>query len=59
MSLSAMGSGRRITVDGPPPPRIFPAAYGGTCGCCGLDFDEGDPIGYLDDEICCEDCVLE
>jgi hypothetical protein len=54
-----MGSGRRITVDGPPPPRIFPAAYGGTCGCCGLDFDEGDPIGYLDDEICCEDCVLE
>lgn len=59
MSLSAMGGRIRIPVSRAPKPRIFPAAFPGRCGYCQLDFDEGDPVGYLEDELCCEDCVLE
>ena len=34
----------------------FSARYPGECNGCGAEFDEGDPIGYVDDEINCEDC---
>lgn len=37
----------------------FSARYPGHCQLCGADFDEGDEIGYVDDEIACEECVLE
>lgn len=40
-------------------PRIFGAAYHGKCNVCGFPFDEGDPIGYCEDEIACELCVYE
>lgn len=36
--------------------RTFSAAYPGECSECGLDFMDGDEIGYVDDEICCEEC---
>ena len=36
----------------------FDAKYPGRCADCGDDIDEGDEIGYIDDEICCGDCVL-
>lgn len=34
----------------------FTASYPGGCSECGEDFDEGDRVGYVDDELCCDDC---
>jgi hypothetical protein len=33
----------------------FTAAYDSECGC-GRSIEEGDPAGYVDDEVVCEDC---
>lgn len=39
---------------------VFNASYPGECSECGMDFEEGDPIRYDDDdEIICEDCGEE
>lgn len=42
--------------------RLFPARYNGTCAnmsdCFG-EFEEGDLIGYNeDDELCCQACLM-
>jgi hypothetical protein len=37
----------------------FGARYDGHCVPCGTAFDEGDAVGYVDDELCCEDCYDE
>ena len=36
--------------------RRFYARYEGTCAACFEHIYEGDYIGYIDDEVCCEDC---
>ena len=38
-------------------PHIFPAMFHGHCADCGGDIEPADPIGYIDDAVCCEDCV--
>lgn len=35
----------------------FPKESG--CSACDGDIEQGDSIGYLDDEIACEDCCDE
>ncbi|WNI15553.1 hypothetical protein [Actinacidiphila sp. ITFR-21] len=35
----------------------FTARYEGWCAECGAEIEPGDTAGYLDDEVCCEDCV--
>lgn len=36
----------------------FLASYPGTCGHCGDDIDEGNEVGYNeDDELCHGDCL--
>lgn len=37
-------------------PRTFTARYDGECAECYADIAEGDEIGYVDGEICCESC---
>lgn len=39
--------------------KMFTAAFPGTCASCGWDFDEGDEIGYLDNELVAECCFEE
>lgn len=36
--------------------RTFTARYDGECSECFCEISEGDEIGYVDDEICCESC---
>lgn len=36
--------------------RKFPASYEGDCADCMGIIDPGDLIGYVEDEICCEEC---
>lgn len=36
--------------------RLFFAMYDGECSHCLSDILEGDEIGYVDDEICCQNC---
>lgn len=38
---------------------LFKIAYDDYCRECGDECDEGDRMGYVDDEICCEDCWEE
>lgn len=40
--------------------RTFTARYPQRDGCaqCGADIDAGDQAGYIDSEICCEDCCF-
>lgn len=35
----------------------FRARYDGECSDCGDYFEEGDFVGYVDDELCCGECV--
>ena len=37
----------------------FIAAFDSECAKCFGDISEGDNAGYLDDEVCCEDCCDE
>lgn len=37
----------------------FQAMYDGECDLCGDSFSEGDEIGYLDEDIACDDCMNE
>lgn len=37
-------------------PRTFTARYEGECSECFADICEGDDIGYVAGEICCESC---
>jgi hypothetical protein len=37
--------------------KLFPARYNGICRCCDEPIEVGDWVGYLDDEVCCEDCI--
>lgn len=37
----------------------FSAAYDGECSECGADFLAGDEIGWVEDQIACENCVYE
>lgn len=39
--------------------KTFLARYDGVCRHCGDEFEAGDPIGYIDDEIACFNCVRE
>jgi hypothetical protein len=40
--------------------RTFRASFPGHCSFCLADFDEGDEIGYNeDDEIICAECLAE
>lgn len=34
----------------------FSARFPGECHQCFEPFEEGDEIGYVDDQICCEIC---
>jgi hypothetical protein len=46
----------------PPPPRRvnrFFARYEGECAECLLPINEGDPAGYIVDDVCCEVCCDE
>lgn len=36
--------------------RTFTAKYDGSCSNCGVDIEPGDDVGYVDDEINCENC---
>lgn len=36
--------------------RRFTARYDSECAECGSDIEEGDTAGYVDDEVCCDDC---
>lgn len=36
--------------------RTFAAKYHGICERCLGDIDPGDEVGYLDDDLCCEEC---
>lgn len=36
---------------------MFYAKWRGWCSECGDEWEEGDEIGYVDDELCCGDCV--
>lgn len=40
-------------------PSPFTARYGGWCKHCGDRIEEGDEVGYVDDELACEQCVRE
>lgn len=41
----------------PPSPKTFPAAFASEIGC-GCEVDEGDEIGYdNDDVLCCAFCL--
>lgn len=42
-----------------PRPRRFRAAYPGDCNSCLAEFDEGEEVGYVDDELVCEACCDE
>jgi hypothetical protein len=35
------------------------ARYPGKCAACGESFDEGDLIGQVDGDWCCENCCAE
>lgn len=35
------------------------ARFDGRCKACGMDIEEGDLIGLVDGEWCCQDCVEE
>lgn len=35
----------------------FTANYPGNCGQCGDAIEPGDAAGYIDNEVCCGDCV--
>jgi hypothetical protein len=35
----------------------FTARYESECAECGDPIEPGDEAGYLDDEVCCEECV--
>lgn len=37
---------------------IFTARYPGSCAQCDEHIEPGDEAGYIDDEVCCEDCCL-
>lgn len=37
----------------------FTARYDGECAECGNTIVEGDPAGYVDDELCCQACWEE
>lgn len=39
--------------------KLFSASFPGTCSHCGTHIEEGDSIGYLDDEIVCDVCHTE
>lgn len=38
-------------------PATFTARYESDCAECGAAIEPGDEAGYVDDEVCCEDCV--
>lgn len=38
-------------------PATFTAAYRGKCAECFTEIEPGDTAGYVDDEVCCEECV--
>lgn len=38
-------------------PATFTARYKSDCSECGEEIYPGDEAGYVDDEVCCEDCV--
>lgn len=38
---------------------VIRARYPGKCADCGEPFEEGDVIGQVDGEWCCEDCVQD
>lgn len=40
-------------------PRTFEARYDGECKHCLTDIQEGDEIGYVNDEIACESCFYD
>lgn len=35
------------------------ATYDSRCGLCDGMIEEGEPIGRVDGEWCCEDCIAE
>lgn len=37
----------------------FVASFPGECSECAERFDEGDRIGYVEDELCCDDCCAD
>lgn len=40
-------------------PHLFTALWDGECRICLDSIWEGDEIGYVDDEIACEQCCYE
>lgn len=38
---------------------VISAGYSGKCPGCGNPIEEGDAIGLVDGDWCCEDCVDE
>lgn len=38
---------------------MFLARYDGRCPGCDEPIYEGDRVGWVDGEVCCEDCVGE
>lgn len=36
---------------------VFSVAYDGECSECGASFRAGDQVGWIDDQIICENCV--
>jgi hypothetical protein len=44
-----------------PPKRVsrFYARWSGECAECLLPFDAGESVGYIDNDVCCEECCDE
>lgn len=38
---------------------MISARFDGKCKCCEMEISEGDQIGRVDGEWCCESCVEE
>lgn len=39
--------------------RLFEAQYRGSCSNCGEPVEPSDWVGYVNDQVCCEDCCKE
>lgn len=38
---------------------LFEAHYDGECGNCWRPFFEGERVGFVADELCCESCYTQ
>lgn len=38
---------------------VFTARFPARCGGCDGQVEVGDTVGYVDDEVCCHDCVID